>query len=73
MEEQIKKEYHDLIENNNHIAAAILLVKNLGTSWELSQLRLINARMDKYGYIDPFDQKTRSQIVRPYSTFISKG
>lgn len=62
----LKKRYNQLTENNDHTAAAKLLIDRFGNDEEKELINEIADRHEQRGNISKDDQRERDRIARKY-------
>ncbi len=63
---QLRRRYNRLESNNDHNAAAMLLVMAFGTKDQQDTIKAITERCDKLGYIEPADYELRYVTANKY-------
>ena len=69
----IDKKYEELTDENQHGAAALLLVKRFGDKEELDIINAINARHKKRGNIMRSEQQLRDEIANAHYKTMKQG
>jgi hypothetical protein len=69
----IDKKYEELTDENQHGAAALLLVKSFGDKEELDIINAINARHKKRGNIMRSEQQLRDEIANAHYKTMKQG
>ena len=70
---EIDKKYEELTDENQHGAAALLLVKSFGDKEELDIINAINARHKKRGSILRSEQQLRDDIANSHYKTMKQG
>ena len=70
---EIDKKYEELTDENQHGAAALLLVKSFGDKEELDIINAINARHKKRGNIMRSEQQLRDEIANAHYKTMKQG
>ena len=70
---QIDKKYEELTDENQHGAAALLLVNAFGDKEELDIITAINARHKKRGNIMRSEQQLRDEIANSHYKTMKQG
>jgi hypothetical protein len=70
---EIDKKYEELTDENQHGAAALLLVKSFGDKEELDIINAINARHKKRGSILRSEQQLRDDIANAHYKTMKQG